>query len=190
MIPVSYIITKYIFESKKNERWRKIRNFVLFSLNKQLIGLFIDLSNWCGFDTSFSLDKDLSKKEWVSLEKKILSKQLKKLSKIGGLKIRDGRKELILSGAYGNIFKKREIYLNEFQTKYLEYLDAEIIINLIAIQESLHLINQDIIIRNKEITNNWIRTLSDDRIIKEIERYLEIIIINLQKLKELNFFHY
>ena len=53
-----------------------------------------------------------------------------------GISVSGVYKERLLNGDFGTLFKKREEFLNQFQLKYLDYIEADVINTLIDVQKS------------------------------------------------------
>jgi hypothetical protein len=189
-ILVTYYFTSYFLNYEKSQRWNKINKSILNNLNEQLTGIFIEINNYAGIDTTVICLPNTNEKEISKIIRKKRLNQIKEISLKKNFKIIKEYKEHIIKGNLGTIFKRREEYLNQFQLKYLEYFKAEVIISLMNLQNALYLIDQEIVIRNKQVNNNWIRLNTDEQIISNIESNMQKIVDILQFLIEKKIFYY
>jgi len=189
MIPIIYLFTNYCLNYKKNKRWNQISRKVLKDLGDELKGIFIDISNFGGIDRSFTGPLNTTNEEISEILRKEELNQIKEIATKKNFKISENHKDRIINGGCGTIFEKREEYLNQFQLKYLEYFDAKIVIALMDLQKAFHYINQDIVIRNKQMNNNWMRLDTDEQVIIRIESNMQTIVSILQFLLDEKIFY-
>jgi hypothetical protein len=182
MIPITYYATIHFFESKKIRRWNAIKKVVTEKLGRELSGLFIGVSNIVGFDRAFSVSHEATEEEIDEIIKNKEISQLKQLAENKNAKIDSDDKDLLLDGKFGTLFERRKQYLDDFQLKYLEYMESDTVVCLMSIRDALKNIDTLIVIRNKSIKNNWLRLYDDESIIKMIEHDLNEIIYNLYLL--------
>lgn len=176
--------TRYLIEQRGWERWKTIENRVMEEINYELRQILTDISNVSNFDHALSFDHDASTEEIIKASDRSIMEQVKKFAKNKNLQVNHRAKNHLLKGDYGTLFAKRSEFIEKIITKYLDYIDAEVIMKLTDIQKSLHRIDQEIIIRNKYIGNDWIRLETDSDVLKRLRENMQEIISSLHFLSE------
>ncbi|MCK4669795.1 MAG: hypothetical protein KAT43_01235 [Nanoarchaeota archaeon] len=180
LILFTYFFTKHVFEFEKRSRWEKIQKNATLNLCEEFSKILSDIEDLCSLTEASSFDHEVSDNRYWEKHSKIVLAKLKKAADARNININQHLKDSLLNDEF-ETFRKGEAYINRFQLKYWDYLEADVIINLINIQKACHSIDQQIKIRNIE-TQNRKNEARDKKILSGIEKQLQIIIKGIQVL--------
>lgn len=169
-----------IYEKTNRAKWEPIKVKVTEELNQQFSSVLTDIAMICELREAMTFESQVTHEEVIKKDNEIVLNKIKTFAEQGGIKIGDHYKEHILKGSFGDLFKTREDFLNTFQIKYSGYLEPEVIIKLIDVQKAFNHIDGDIIIRNKQVDNNWSRLDDDNSVIARIESNFQVIVNGIQ----------
>jgi hypothetical protein len=192
MLPITYFVNKHLFEIDKKRRWEKVSKIVIRQLNNELCELFMDTKNMFKFDNIISSSKKIVFKD---IPKIINQKSIKELKEY----VNNNKKlefnhlyyNSLLKGKYIKLFNERKEIFANFELKYIEYIDDELITSLINIQERLDKINIAIqlYIQNKKKKNNFLQ-LDENKFENDLKELFLSIFKSLNKLSEKKYFNY
>jgi hypothetical protein len=189
-IIITFFMTKFWWEYDKWKKWKIIRTKVMQELNDELSSLLTDIRLICDLSSIIVSQEELSTEEIIRKDNQQTVENLRSSVQNENLKISPDWEKHLLEGQFGDLFKRRETFLNQFQLKYMDFLDANVIISLIDIQKALHRVDQDIRIRNKRIANQWQMFDTDESLITRIEKNLAIITKSINELLERKIIQY
>lgn len=131
------IVYSDLHDELKQENWLPLKDKAYEELRINLKNLLADI------DMVFGITTELDAK----------GHPIEKYDKYKTIKLdemRPEKKTQLSTGAYGDVFKVRAEYLGNYQTKYQEFLETEITLNAIGIQNLLINVDQDIRIFDKD----------------------------------------
>jgi len=185
LIGFTYYFTNRLFDYTKKNKWEKIKKIVISEIGYTFSGILTHIAMFCDFRQVGAFHPNISNEEMFKMFDQKIIKQLKEFSIHKNIKISKNWKDSLLKGGFGVLFKKEGEELNQIQMKYLEFLEPEIIIQLIKLQKAFNKIDREIIIynkygkENKKDLMNLIIGKKED-VIKMLEKQFQIIAEGIQ----------
>lgn len=139
------IVIMLVLDLREYFQWRPIKDKVMETIGTELYEIFRDFAGLCKCPHYSWIDIEESGEEYAE---RIFFTQLEQLKE--KVELEEQGKKVFSNGYLATLLERVASHLSEVEAKYSRFLDAELRLSLMEIQDTLNRFSIDLILRKKE----------------------------------------
>lgn len=133
------ILLILVLDLRESIKWRSVKSKVYNRISIQLSGIFSEFVNLCECIIGGAKAPNESMDDFL---RRLQRTQLEELNR--RIELNDIAKKHLPEGAFADLFDARKQYLSNIEMKYFNFLDSEVVLSLMEIQDNLNQLSMSI----------------------------------------------